>query len=109
MISNPARVARGCAELTMPLVPTAGRTAVFRLAGPSRTSGSAVVAGTLRSGLPSALLSSGAAVVSRTVCSTVVAGSVASFPAAPSEAIEPVPQEQRTPANRIARMALLKM
>ena len=50
MISNPARVASGCAELTMPLVPTAGRAAVFRLAGPSRASGPAVVAGALRSG-----------------------------------------------------------
>src|ERR671921_1486025 len=109
MISNPARVARGCAELTIPLVPTAGRIAVFRLAGPSRTSGSAVVAGALRSGASSTLLSSGATVVSETVCSTVVAGSPASSPAAPSEAVDPVPQEQRTTANRVARMALFKI
>jgi hypothetical protein len=39
-ISSPAFVASGCAELTMPLVPTAGRVAVFRLAGPSTSSGS---------------------------------------------------------------------
>src|SRR5215208_5985087 len=30
MIPNPARVVSGCAELTMPLVPTAGLAAVFR-------------------------------------------------------------------------------
>src|ERR671913_1928945 len=109
MISNPARVASGCAELIMPLVPTAGRTAVFRLAGPSRTSGSAVVAGAPCSGVSSALLSSGAAVVSGKACSAVVAGLPASFPAATSEAVDPVPQEQRTTANTVARMALFEI
>jgi hypothetical protein len=109
MISNPARVASGCAELTMPLVPTAGRTAVFRLAGPSRTSGSAVVAGALRSGVSSALVSSGVAVVSGTVCFTDVAGSPVFSCAAPSEAVDPVPQEQRTTANSVARMTLFEM
>src|SRR5215204_319496 len=109
MISNPARVASGCAELIMPLVPTAGRAAVFRLAGPSRTSGSAVVAGALRSGVSSAVLTSGAAVVLGTVCSTIVAGSPASSPAAPSGAVDPVPHEQGTTANRVAKMALLQM
>ena len=34
-ISSPARVASGCAELTIPFVPTAGLLAVFLLAGPS--------------------------------------------------------------------------
>src|SRR5918993_3872717 len=77
--------------------PTAGLAAVFRLAG------------ALRSGVSSTLLSSGAAVVSGTVCSTVVARSPASSPVAPSGAVDPVPQEQRTTANRVARMALFKI
>jgi hypothetical protein len=67
------------------------------------------LAGALRSGVSSTLLSSGAAVVSGTVCSTVVAGSPASSNAAPSGAVDPVLQEQRTTANRVARMALFKM
>jgi hypothetical protein len=93
----------------MPLVPTAGRAAVFRLAEPSRTSGSAVVEEAPERGAPATVLSSGAAVVSGTVCSTVVAGSPASSPVAPSGAVDPVPQEQRTTVNRVAKMALLKM
>jgi hypothetical protein len=60
-------------------------------------------------GVTSAVLSSGAAVVSLTVCSTVVAGSPASSPAAPSGAVDPAPQEQRTTANRVAKMALFKI
>jgi hypothetical protein len=89
----------------MPFVPTAGRTAVFRLAGPSRTSGSAV----LRSDVSSAVLSSRAVVVSGTVCFTVVAGSPVSSPAAPSGTVDPVPQEQRTMANRVAKRTLFEM
>src|SRR5215211_699639 len=38
-ISRPALVASGWAELTIPLVPTAGRVGVFLLAGPSADAG----------------------------------------------------------------------
>jgi hypothetical protein len=51
MISSPAFVASGCAELTMPFVPTAGLFAVFLLAGPSTgpASCSAVASGVVGS------------------------------------------------------------
>src|SRR5215210_1202377 len=43
--SRPARVASGWAELTIPFVPTAARVGVLLLAGPSRGSDPATVAG----------------------------------------------------------------
>src|SRR5918997_4972941 len=106
-ISSPAFVASGCAELTMPLVPIAGRVAVFLLAGPSTGSGSdsdrarcgvcPVVSSSL---VPSDAVVSAAGTV---FCVVRFSGGAPSF-----WALDCTPQEHRIPTISATMSDLLK-
>src|SRR3712207_779210 len=101
-ISSPALVASGWAELTMPLVPTAGRVAVFLLAGPSTRSWSAPVASAEAPAPVVGPVLSPPAPLSPDV---IVPSEVASLPAlslAPSGVVGWAPHEHRMPTRSTA-------
>src|ERR671916_1438020 len=98
--SRPACVASGWAELTIPFVPSAARVGVLLLAGPSRSSGPATVAGGVGSTVvsPSALFVPRDGVRSGTTPSAEVCRVV--LPSGePPPAPESPPQEQSTNAT----------
>src|SRR5918998_6070603 len=106
-ISRPAFVASGCAELTIPLVPIAGRVAVLLVAGPSTGSGSISSA---RAGDAGSVVSSPVELPDVVVSSADTATSVVPplREASSFWALDWTPQEHRTPTSNVARIILLK-
>src|SRR5215207_437946 len=104
-ISSPALVASGWAELTMPLVPTAGRVAVFLLAGPPAGSWPAS-AGEVVCPVVSPLTSlfSGAVVSSEEAASLPTV----SWREAPSGAVDLALHEHTIPTTSATRSSRLK-
>jgi hypothetical protein len=102
--SSPARVASGWAELTMPLVPRAGRVGVFLVAGPSTGSGSDSAA---RAGAVvfSPVEPSEAAV---SCVDEVFPTVLASRRALSFRALDGAPQDHSTPTSNATRRILLK-
>src|SRR5215210_4351488 len=109
--STPARVASGCAALTIPFVPTAARAAVLVVAGPSLNSGSASLC-LASDPCPPEDRADVASSAGREVDSSTAAPPVASAvragtpfpPEEPSEGSLCGPQEQRTRTRRTSSL-----